>query len=402
MFTHMKQFLVILLASVTTLLLGADLSSFNGAWIVDSAEMNGNSIAADDVSGIVLTLKDGTYLFQSTDITAKGTYKVDQTQSPATMDLTEVEGPNAGRTLRAIAEVTASGWRTCFALQAGAERPKAFKTTADSGLFLASYKRKLGTEPSVSPLKVLLLAGGCCHEYGKQKDVLKAGIEARVNARVDIIYSPDTSTHPPLSTYGNPDYARGYDVVIHDECSADINDPAVVEAVLKPHRDGIPGVNLHCAMHSYRIGKPNEAAKPGTPHAFWFDYLGLQSSGHGPQKPIQITFLQSDHPVTKGLQNWTTINEELYNNIMIWGGAQPLARGRQDGGGRIGQTDAVVVWVNEYGAKRTRVFSTTLGHNTQTVGDVRYLDLVARGLLWSTKHLNEDGTPAAGYGPGGK
>ena len=29
--------------------------------------------------------------------------------------------------------------------------------------------------------------------------------------------------------------------------------------------------------------------------------------------------------------------------------------------------------------------------------DPRYLDLVTRGLLWTTGHLTEDGKPAAGY-----
>src|SRR5581483_10857085 len=78
------------------------------------------------------------------------------------------------------------------------------------------------------PIKVLLIAGGCCHDYGKQKDIVKEGIEARANAKVDIIYSEDKSTKPPLPIYGNPDYAKGYDVVIHDECAADINDPEVI------------------------------------------------------------------------------------------------------------------------------------------------------------------------------
>ena len=54
------------------------------------------------------------------------------------------------------------------------------------------------------------------------------------------------------------------------------------------------------------------------------------------------------------------------------------------------------------GPKKTRVFSTTIGHNNATVEDARYLDLVARGLLWATGKLNDDGTPAKGYGPGGK
>ena len=71
--------------------------------------------------------------------------------------------------------------------------------------------------------------------------------------------------------------------------------------------------------------------------------------------------------------------------------ATPLAIGRQivksrDGNSRT--NDFVDVWTNQYGPKKTRVFSTTLGHNTETVGDSRYLDLVTRGLLWSVKKLN--------------
>ncbi len=38
---------------------------------------------------------------------------------------------------------------------------------------------------------------------------------------------------------------------------------SLVQAVLKPHRDGIPGVNLHCAMHSYRIGDPFGSGRAG-------------------------------------------------------------------------------------------------------------------------------------------
>jgi type 1 glutamine amidotransferase len=179
-------------------------------------------------------------------------------------------------------------------------------------------------------------------------------------------------------------------VVIHDECAADVNDPAIVEGVLKPRRDGIPGVNLHCGMHCYRIGNPNDSVTPGTPHGFWFEYLGLQSSGHGAQLPISISFIDTDSSITKGLKDWTTINEELYNNVKVFDGAHPLARGKQ------GKSDFVVVWTNFYQGK-TRVFSTTIGHNNQTVEDPRYLDLVTRGVLWACGKLGEDGKPLPGY-----
>jgi hypothetical protein len=253
-----------------------------------------------------------------------------------------------------------------------------------------------------SPLRVLLITGGCCHDYARQKDILKAGLKERINVVIDRVHTDDSSTHPPLAILGNPDYAKGYDLVIHDECASDISDQAKVEAVLKPHRDGVPGVNLHCAMHSYRIGNPNDPATPGTPHSLWFDYLGLQSSGHGPQEPIAISFTQADSPVTKGLKDWTTGREELYNNVHVFDATRPLARGQQIANSKPGseRTNAfVVVWLNEYGPKKTRVFSTTIGHNNATVEDPLYLDLVARGVLWATGHLNDDGTPAQGYGP---
>ena len=56
----------------------------------------------------------------------------------------------------------------------------------------------------------------------------------------------------------------------------------------------------------------------------------------------------------------------------------------------------MVAWTNEYGPRKTRIFSTSLGHNNDTVGDARYLDLICRGLLWTTGNLAPDGTPATG------
>jgi len=257
---------------------------------------------------------------------------------------------------------------------------------------------------AAEPLRVLLITGGCCHDYARQKDFLKQGLEKRAHVKVDQVHTDDSSTRPPLAILGKADYARNYAAVIHDECASDVSDPATIEQVLKPHREGIPGVNLHCAMHSYRIGNPNDVAALGTPRALWFEYLGLQSSGHGPQEPIEVRFDFQKAAWLQGLPNWTTTKEELYNNVKVHDGVNALARGRQivgPGTATPRTNDFVVVWTNEYGPKKTRVFSTTLGHNNATVEDDRYLDLVTRGLLWATGHLEKDGTPEKGYGPGG-
>jgi len=256
------------------------------------------------------------------------------------------------------------------------------------------------------PLRVLIVAGGCCHDYATQKEVLKKGIEARVNAVVEVAYDPTKSTKPLFELFKSPDWGKNFDVVVHDECAADITDQAYVANIVNAHKNGLPAVNLHCAMHSYRWGSFKEPVKAGADNASWYEMLGLQSTGHGPQQPIAITFTDKSHPVTTGLADWTTINEELYNNVQILG-AKTLATGLQkvpekkDKKGKVtpaSEANAIVAWTNEFGPKKTRIFSTTIGHNNATVEDARYLDLVARAVLWSAGKLEADGKPSAGFG----
>lgn len=256
------------------------------------------------------------------------------------------------------------------------------------------------------PLRVLVVAGGCCHDYANQKEILKKGIEARLNATVEVAYDATKTTKPVFELFKNPDWGKNYDVVVHDECAADITDQAYVANIVNAHRNGLPAVNLHCAMHSYRWGNYKEPVKAGADNASWFEMLGLQSTGHGPQQPIAIAFTDKENPIVKGLADWTTVNEELYNNVQILTG-KGLASGTQnipekkDKKGKVSPAQvvtSVVVWTNEFGANKTRIFSTTIGHNNATVEDARYLDLVARGLLWSVNKLEADGKPAAGFG----
>lgn len=252
---------------------------------------------------------------------------------------------------------------------------------------------------SAKPLRVLLVTGGCCHDYAKQRLILAEGLSTRANIEVEFAHTDDKSTKASFEMYKNADWAKGYDVVIHDECSADVKDKAYVDNITNAHLNGVPAVNLHCAMHSYRVGEFRTAVKPGSPDAQWFDLIGLQSTGHGPQEPIDIKYTDKSHPITAGLADWTTIKEELYNNIQVLG-AHPLATGRQTVKNKDGSTkeaEAIVAWTNEYGPKKTRVFSTTVGHNNDTVADARYLDLVTRGVLWAAGKISPDGKPVAGF-----
>lgn len=234
--------------------------------------------------------------------------------------------------------------------------------------------------PSPQPLRILLVAGGCCHNYQLQADGLKKGLEARAFVQVDVVYSAGTTTRTTFPEYAKPDWAKGYDLILHDECSADVTDIEYIQRILAPHAQGLPAVLLHCAMHSFRTEGYNVAGTV-TP---WFEFTGLQTTGHGAQSPIAMTYLDKNNPITKGLADWVTGPEELYNNPM--GGILPT--GHPVAMGRIGNETSVVAWTNIYKGK-ARVFATTLGHNNPTVLDPNYLALVTRGLLWAADKLND-------------
>ncbi len=266
------------------------------------------------------------------------------------------------------------------------------------------------TTAGPAPLKVLLVAGGCCHDYETQAGLLKAGIEARINAAVTIVFNPDRGTDTRFEIYESDDWAEGYDVVIHDECSASVTEKPYVNRILAAHQNGVPAVNLHCAMHSYRWGDFQKPVSDGGDNSLWFEMLGLQSTAHGAQAPIDVRYTNAEHAIAKGLGDWTTINEELYNNIRVFDGAEVLASGDQvtppkknalkkNPDAQVKAATAVVAWTNLYGPNKTKIFSTTLGHNNDTVADDRYLDLVSRGVLWTTGNLTADGKPTKAATP---
>jgi len=232
-------------------------------------------------------------------------------------------------------------------------------------------------------IRVLLVCGGCCHDYARQKDLISQGLAERANVEVTISYDPDKGMRHLNPVYENAEWSNGFDVVIHDDCTPDVADPAIIERILKPHREGLPAVVLHCAMHSYRPN-PHPNTTP------WMEFTGLNTNHHGSLLPISVTYTDRASPIIRRLSDWRTPDEELYHQEQLMATARSLASGSQ-------KESDTVVWTNDYHG--TRVFGTTLGHSDETVADARYLDLVSRGLLWATGHLSDDGKPAPGYQP---
>src|SRR5438445_1664943 len=83
---------------------------------------------------------------------------------------------------------------------------------------------------AAEPLRALLITGGCCHDYEAQKKTLTEGISARANVAWTIVHEGDADGKDhKFSIYQKPDWAGGFDVVVHNECSGGVTNVAWVE-----------------------------------------------------------------------------------------------------------------------------------------------------------------------------
>ncbi|MCA8999929.1 MAG: ThuA domain-containing protein, partial [Planctomycetaceae bacterium] len=244
------------------------------------------------------------------------------------------------------------------------------------GIFSGSL---LGTEP----LKGLLITGGCFHDYDNQKQIIADGISQRANIRWDIVHEGGTTRDHMVSVYKDPHWAMNYDVIVHNECFGGVTDPDFVRGITNAHFQGVPGVFIHCSLHSYRNSGAADA---------WRELIGVTSTSHEKHRPVKVVRLENKHPVMTGFpEEWQTPNGELYKIEKVWDHCTPLAKAF----GEDTQKDHAVIWVNTFGG--TRMFGTSLGHHNETMNNDIWLGLVARGVLWVTGKLDETGKPVSGY-----
>ncbi len=242
------------------------------------------------------------------------------------------------------------------------------------------------TAAEPAPLKVLLITGGCCHDYDNQKNILAEGISARANVEFTIFHEEGPQgkkdKEHKLTIYDKDDWAKGYDVILHNECFGAVTDVPFVERIAKAHFDGMPAVMLHCSTHSYRMAATDE----------WRKCIGQKSMSHEKNRDLKVINIAPESPIMKGFpKEWLDVGDELYKNEILYPNFVPLAKAF----GEDTQKDHFLVWTNTYG--KAKVFGTTMGHSNGTMSDPVYLDLVTRGLLWSCGKLSEDGKALPGY-----
>lgn len=225
--------------------------------------------------------------------------------------------------------------------------------------------------PAEPRLKALVVSGGCCHDYTGQNKILVESIRKAVPT-VDwmIAYQGGTGTNARIPLYSDPNWFKGYDIIVHNECYADVGDETFIRGITAAHHAGIPSMVLHCSMHSYRSAKIDD----------WRELMGVTSRRHTRAHQISVKIAAPDDPIMTGLKpDWVTPTDELYVIDKLWPNARALATAVSP---EAGNAEYPVVWVNDYHG--ARVFGTTLGHG-DTWNEPVFQELLVRGFKWALK-----------------
>ena len=224
------------------------------------------------------------------------------------------------------------------------------------------------------PLRALLITGGCCHNYPLQTQQLTNTMTRLAAVDWTVVMEGGNGTRAEISLYDNPDWAKGYDVVIHNECFADTTNQVYLRKITTAHHAGVPAVVIHCAMHTYRAAEIDD----------WREFLGVTSKHHDHQSKYPVKLVAPAHPILKGIApDWVTPMDELYIVEKLWPNAKALASSVSEKDGKT----YPVAWINQYG--KARVFGTTYGHSDAAWRDENFLKLVSQGTLWVAGRLKE-------------
>lgn len=113
-----------------------------GKWVIESVTRDGKAV--DALKGAVRVHTDGNYTLTpaagSKAQPTSGTYKLDASKSPVTIDMVVKGGTYDGKTLLGIAKLDGDTLTVAFG-EPGKDRPKAFESKEGSGVVVAVHKK---------------------------------------------------------------------------------------------------------------------------------------------------------------------------------------------------------------------------------------------------------------------
>lgn len=219
-------------------------------------------------------------------------------------------------------------------------------------------------------LNALIISGGCCHDYAYQSKIFVDTINKALPVDWTIAIQGGRGTTGKQPIVENPDWAKGFDIVVHNQCFADTTDEALIKRITSAQRGGPPAIVIHCAMHNYRASTQDT----------WREFLGVTTRRHTKAFNIPVKVAAKDHSIMKGFkEDWVTPVDELYVIEKFWPNSTALATAVSP----EDQKEYPLAWTSDYGG--SRVFGTTIGHGNDTWNDPVYQELLTRAFKWAVK-----------------
>ena len=126
-----------------------ELEKLQGTWMFDSYEENGKQTPAAELKDKRIFFGASQFIVkQGEELVQVGSVKLDPVDGHRDFDATVAAGPNKGTVMRGIYTLKDNVLKVCLDPD-GNERPKEFKTTAESGYLLVVYKRVIPTGEEV-------------------------------------------------------------------------------------------------------------------------------------------------------------------------------------------------------------------------------------------------------------
>jgi uncharacterized protein (TIGR03067 family) len=119
-----------------------DLKKMQGDWVVVTMVKDGTKIPDDDAQALFRTVKDDTYsVTRFTKVVGKGTFKIDATKKPKTIDSTPAGPADKAPVIRGIYELDGDTFKACNA-PPGKDRPTDFEAKEGSEHTLIIWQRE--------------------------------------------------------------------------------------------------------------------------------------------------------------------------------------------------------------------------------------------------------------------
>jgi type 1 glutamine amidotransferase len=228
--------------------------------------------------------------------------------------------------------------------------------------------------------KVLLLSGGQRQHHGYREQALYLQGLLENTGRYEVTICEDAAI---LET---PALAK-YDILI---VTADRRDPefrfteSQQKAIFRHVHDGHGYVSIHGGDNAPNDWLPEWRDMLGGIYSH--DTRGGKPDGRARKGTFPVRLVTPGHPILKGLADFT-LKDELYTNIQMEPGVEPLAVAAFEG------RDWPVAWTRTYG--RGKVFHTPLGHRDfgpdrdDPLRDPNLSRLVLQGIDWVAAEIGK-------------